>query len=66
MNIKPETQISIERLPKVRARTGLSRSFVYKMMGEGRFPSSIKLGDRAVGWRSSDIDAWIASRSKNM
>lgn len=58
----PVTPSSIERLPAVKARTGLSRSTIYKLLADGKFPTHIKLGERAVGWRSSDIDAWIASR----
>jgi len=58
----PSTPSTINRLPDVKARTGLSRASIYKMMNEGKFPASLKLGERAVGWRSSDIDAWIASR----
>jgi len=58
----PSTSPTISRLPDVRVRSGLSRSSIYKLMAEGKFPQHIKLGERAVGWRSSDIDAWIASR----
>jgi len=50
------------RLPVVKARTGLSRSTLYAMMAEGRFPKPIKLGDRAVGWAESEVLAWIESR----
>ena len=53
---------TIERLPAVMRRTGASRSSIYRWEGEGKFPKRIKLGERAAGWRSSDIDAWIASR----
>lgn len=52
----------IIRLPQVRARTGLSRSSIYDRIGQGTFPSSISLGDRAVGWLESEIDTWIAQR----
>ena len=37
----------------------ISRSLIYAMMSEGTFPKPIKLGRRAVGWRSSDIDKWL-------
>lgn len=51
--------ITILRLPVVKARTGLSRSSIYLRMSEGRFPKSISLGGRAVGWIESDIQAWL-------
>jgi len=58
----PSTPAYIERLNAVKTRTGLSRSTLYKMMSQGKFPQHIKLGERAVGWRSNDVDAWIATR----
>lgn len=53
---------SIQRLPKVRSRTGLSRSTIYLWISQGLFPKSINLGPRTVGWLESDIDAWLDSR----
>lgn len=52
----------ILRLPEVTHRTGFKRSSIYKMIQEGRFPRSIKLGPRSVGWDSRSIDAWINER----
>ena len=54
----------ILRLPEVVARSGLSRASVYNLMAKGRFPKSIKLSERAVGWRESDIDTWLAGRQE--
>jgi prophage regulatory protein len=56
----------ILRLPDVIDRTGLSRSTIYDMVADGRFPPPLRLtGDRgqATGWRDTDIDEWIASLS---
>ena len=52
----------IVRLPEVIHRTGFKRSSIYKMIQEGGFPKPIKLGSRAVGWDSRDIDIWINER----
>ncbi|EXJ14861.1 helix-turn-helix transcriptional regulator [Imhoffiella purpurea] len=60
-NTIPPTK-RIIRLPEVVERCGLSRSSVYNLMAAGRFPRSIKLSERAVGWRESDIDNWLAGR----
>ena len=49
----------ILRLPTVIECTGISRSLIYLKMGEGTFPKSIKLGERAIGWPSTEIDSWI-------
>jgi prophage regulatory protein len=52
----------ILRRRDVMLRTGLSRSTIYKYMALGEFPKPVRLGSKAVGWRDSDIEAWIASR----
>jgi prophage regulatory protein len=56
--------ITILRRPQVQSRTGLSRSSIYKRMGDGSFPKPVSLGgDRAVGWIESHIDDWLAKLS---
>lgn len=42
--------------------TGLGRSSIYKQISNGKFPKSVSLGDRAVGWVDSEIEEWILSR----
>jgi prophage regulatory protein len=54
--------LTLERLPQVRARTGLSRSEVYRRISTSEFPMPVKIGTRASAWNSAEIDAWIASR----
>ncbi len=50
------------RLPQVSARTGLSRSELYRRIALGTFPAPIKIGARASAWNSLEIDHWIAER----
>ena len=50
------------RLPAVLDRVGLGRSRVYELIAEGRFPTPVKLSERAIAWPSDEIDAWIAER----
>lgn len=45
---------------EVLARVGLSTSTIYEMMRRGAFPRPLRVGQRAVRWRSDEIDAWIA------
>lgn len=52
---------AILRLPQVQQRTGLSRSTIYARIKAGLLKAPISLGSRAVGWLSSDIDAFIDS-----
>ncbi|MEM6811800.1 MAG: AlpA family transcriptional regulator [Pseudomonadota bacterium] len=50
------------RLTDVIDRTGLSRSSIYQSISEGKFPPSVNLGARSVGWLESEIDAWMQDR----
>ncbi|MCD4503094.1 AlpA family phage regulatory protein [Chromobacterium piscinae] len=50
------------RLPEVMRKTGMSRSWIYAQMKAGLFPMAISLGARAVAWKQSSVDGWIASR----
>ena len=45
---------------------GLSRSSFLKLVALGCIPKGIKLTPtgRAVGWRTVDLDAYLASRSE--
>jgi prophage regulatory protein len=50
----------IVRLKAVLARTGLSRSTIYRKIGEGTFPAQIRISINGAGWRESDLNRWIA------
>lgn len=54
----------ILRLPRVAATIGMGRSWIYQAVQEGRFPAPMRLGARAVGWKRSDVQAWLDSRRK--
>jgi len=49
----------IIRLKTVLARTGLSRSTIYRKITEGTFPPQIRISIHGAGWRESDISRWI-------
>ncbi|MEP2987425.1 MAG: AlpA family transcriptional regulator [Parasphingorhabdus sp.] len=51
----------IVRLKTVLDRTGLSRSTVYRKIGDGTFPRQIPISINGAGWRESEIDRWIAN-----
>lgn len=53
------TPLAILRRPQVQARTGLSRSTIYKRMHDGTFPPAVPLGGRIVGWRVADIEQFL-------
>jgi prophage regulatory protein len=49
----------ILRLNAVLDRTGLSRSTLYRKIGEGTFPKQIQISKRCAGWRESAIEQWL-------
>ena len=50
--------------PPVDARPSkgaLSGSFpIYYMFNAGTFPKPVKISERAIGWKESSVDEWIA------
>lgn len=50
----------IIRLKTVLARTGLSRSTMYRKIAEGTFPCQLKISTHGAGWRESAVNRWIA------
>ena len=55
----------ILRMPELTRQVGLSRATIYRLLRNHRFPRPIRLGERAVGWRTKDIDGWIANRDNS-
>jgi prophage regulatory protein len=51
----------IIRLKTVLARTGLSRSTIYRKIAEGTFPPQLRISMNGADWHESDIDRWIAN-----
>lgn len=53
----------LSRVPDVCRELGFPRSTLYLLISRGDFPRPIKLGaGRLVGWRSEDLETWLASR----
>jgi prophage regulatory protein len=49
----------ILRLGSVLERTGLSRSTLYRKIEQGSFPRQVRISERCIGWRESDIERWL-------
>lgn len=52
------------RINDVCKKTGLSKSTIRYKTKNGEFPQMIKLGVRARGWLSGDIDGWLENCQK--
>ena len=44
--------------------SGLSRSTIFQLIKQNKFPNSVKLSGRAVGWKKSEFDDWCQRESK--
>jgi predicted DNA-binding transcriptional regulator AlpA len=43
---------------------GIGRSTIYKYVGEGKFPAPIRVGEKSVRRKLSDILAWRAKATE--
>ena len=50
------------RMKEVQKIVGLSRSTIYALLAEGKFPRARRLTPATVAWRYSELLAWIDSR----
>ena len=50
------------RLHDVMARTGLSKTTIWRHTRSGEFPKSVNLTSGTVGWVEEEIDDWIDVR----
>ena len=55
----------ILRRTEVEEIVGISRSTLYSMVAEGRFPRPIRIGRRAVGWRWSHVKSWLDAAERS-
>jgi predicted DNA-binding transcriptional regulator AlpA len=62
--VAPAGSVEIQRMARVSLRVGLSKSSLFKMIAERKFPQSFSInGGKATGWLSTTIDQWILERA---
>jgi prophage regulatory protein len=59
---QPQVERHIMRREEVERKTGFKRAHIYNLMKEGKFPQAKRIGLRAVGWDSLEIEQWIIER----
>lgn len=47
------------RLDEVLSETAMGKTKLYRLIGEGRFPSQLKHGDGSVVWARQQVDFWV-------
>ncbi len=53
---------TILRLPAVLSACGLSRSTIYSHIQQGIWTKPVRIGYRAVGWPSNEVESLISAR----
>jgi len=53
--------MQILRITSVVNKTGLSRTQLWRLESQSKFPKKVHLGCRAVGWVEGEVDRWIES-----
>ena len=50
------------RLPEVRQKVGMSKSFVYDLITQDKFPKPVKVSPRISCWVAAEVDQWVQER----
>jgi prophage regulatory protein len=50
------------RVSSVLAKTGISKTQLYRLIERGRFPRPVKLSDRISVWDANIVDQWLAAK----
>ena len=54
--------IRMLRLPQVIDATGLGKTKIYELQGQGDFPMRVKITAHSVAWVEEEVQAWLAVR----
>jgi prophage regulatory protein len=60
-----DDRINIIKLSEVIARTGLSRSTIYRRVKQTDFPKPIPLGGNSIGWIELEVQQWLLARMED-
>ena len=52
----------LNNLKTVIQKTSLSRSSIYRLLNEGKFPKPIQLTPMRIAFDAEKVDAWIRAR----
>lgn len=53
---------------QVLTQIGMTKSYLYQLIRQGRFPEPIKITPGKVGgvrWRRDEVETWLASRDRS-
>lgn len=55
-----EQHPTLLRLADVKSRTGLGKTKIYELIGEGDFPMPVKIGPLSL-WVEAEVEGWITA-----
>jgi len=50
------------RVSTLAPRLGMSKSTIWRLVREGKFPKPIKLSDKVTVWKADTVLAWLESK----
>lgn len=50
------------RMKEVVQKVGISKSNIYRLMPEGKFPRPVTIGPNSVAWLEDDVEGWIQEK----
>ena len=53
-------------MDEVLIRTALSKSMLYKLLRQDKFPHPTPMSNRSIGWFEVDIENWLQARNANL
>ena len=62
MASSPRQLALLIRLPEVRQKVGMSKSFVYDLITQDKFPKPVKVSSRISCWVAAEVDQWVQER----
>jgi len=57
-----ENQIRLGAQPQVSAIAGISKSEIWRLVRQGRFPEPVRLGKRCTRWNLVEVEQWVRER----
>jgi prophage regulatory protein len=59
MNAQATLNKAIYRQPEVLFLLGVSKTTLWRMVNDGKFPPPLKIGQRANGWKVTTVQEWL-------
>jgi len=57
--------MQIIRWPQLSTTVGLSRTQIWRLEKEGKFPKRIQLSSNSVGWDFEEIQTWLKQKKES-